>query len=429
MLSTYPLRDLSEANKAILLLRNTDKSGQIEDIVKQIIQKVAQNGDSALLDLTEQLDGVKLDKLFVDEVEIATLAAEVNENERKALITAYQNIERFHQQQLIKEAKIETTKGVICWRETRAIEKVGLYVPGGSAVLPSSFLMLGIPAKIAGCKEIVVCTPPQKSGKINAYVAFVAQLLGIKKIYLLGGAQAIAAMALGTESIPKVSKIFGPGNQFVTKAKVLAQSEFGTAIDMPAGPSEVLIIADETANAKFIASDMLAQCEHGTDSQAVLLTTSSQLVEKVKLELKSQLENLPRKEIASKALAISYAIVSENMDALVEYSNEYAPEHLIIASDNWEDISGKISNAGSVFLGNYTPEAAGDYASGTNHTLPTSGFAKAYSGVSVDSFVKKITFQHISKTGIQNLGPTVETLANLEALQGHKNSITVRLEE
>ncbi len=429
MLSTYQLKDISADTKARLLLRNTDDGGQIEDSVKQIIQKVAQKGDKALLELTEQLDGVKLEKLFVEVTEISALAAQVNENERNALITAYQNIERFHQQQLVKETKVETTKGVTCWRENRAIEKVGLYVPGGSAVLPSSFLMLGIPAKIAGCKEIVVCTPPQKNGKINPYVAFVATLLGIQKIYLLGGAQAVAAMALGTESIPKVSKIFGPGNQYVTKAKVLAQSMFGTAMDMPAGPSEVLILADKSANAKFIASDMLAQCEHGADSQAVLLSTSAELVEKVNIELKTQLEKLPRKEIASKALIISYAILTENMGDLIEFSNEYAPEHLIIASDDWENISPKIINAGSVFLGNHTPEAAGDYASGTNHTLPTSGFAKAYSGVSVDSFIKKITFQHISKEGINNLGPTVEILANLENLHGHKNSITVRLEE
>eukprot|EP01137_Pigoraptor_chileana_P012592 Opistho-2@65135 len=318
-------------------------------------------------------------------------------------------------------------EGVTCWREARAIEKVGLYIPGGTAVLPSTFLMLGIPAKIAGCKEIVVCSPPQKDGTINSYIAYVATLLNIEKVYLVGGAQAVAAMAYGTETIPQVSKIFGPGNRYVTEAKKLVQNT--VAIDMPAGPSEVLVIADETANAAFVAADLLAQAEHGIDSQAVLVATSEKLIEEVNIEVGKQLEELPRKDIAAKAIENSYMVYAESLTEAMAYSNAYAPEHLILATEHFEQLIPLIVNAGSVFLGNLTPESAGDYASGTNHTLPTSGFANAFSGVSVDTFLKKITFQHISAKGIQNIGNTVEVLAEAEGLQAHKNAISIRLKE
>ena len=308
----------------------------------------------------------------------------------------------------------------------RAIERVGLYIPGGTAVLPSTFLMLGIPARLAGCKEIIVCSPARQ-GRLNAAIAYCAQLLNIDRIFLTGGAQAIAAMAYGTESISKVDKIFGPGNQFVTKAKTIIQSSTQTAIDMPAGPSEVLVIADDTANPTFIAADLLAQAEHGIDSQVVLVSTSGEMVENVKKEMEKQLPLLPRCEIAAKAIANSYAVILSSLSEAMDFSNLYAPEHLILATDNWQQITGKIVNAGSVFLGHLTPESVGDYASGTNHTLPTSSYARSYSGVSVDSFVKKITFQHITEIGIKNLGPTVEILADLEGLQAHKNAVTVRL--
>ena len=311
----------------------------------------------------------------------------------------------------------------------RAIERVGLYIPGGTAVLPSTFLMLGIPAKIAGCQEIIVCSPPQKNGEVNGYLAFVAQLLGIERIYLAGGAQAVAAMAYGTVSIPKVDKIFGPGNQYVTMAKTIIQSTTNTAIDMPAGPSEVLVIADETANPKYLAADLLAQAEHGVDSQSVLIITSEEILMQTQIELKTQLAVLPRKEIAAKAIDNSYAVLVKDLNVAMNFSNEYAPEHLILATDNWKLISGNIINAGSVFAGNFTPESAGDYASGTNHTLPTSAYARSYSGVSLDSFVKKITFQHISESGIKNLGPTIEILAEIEGLQAHKNAVSLRLED
>jgi len=319
--------------------------------------------------------------------------------------------------------------GVTCWRELRPIERVGLYIPGGTAVLPSTFLMLGVPARIAGCHEIVVCSPPQKNGKINAYIAYVAQLLGIEKVYLTGGAQAIAAMAYGTESIPKVDKIFGPGNQYVTKAKTIVQSTTNTAIDMPAGPSEVLVIADNSAVPAYVAADLLAQAEHGVDSQSVLATTSQQFAEKTIEELNKQLSVLPRAAIAGKAIDNSYIVVVKDLIEAMQFSNIYAPEHLILATANWEQLTANIINAGSVFLGNLTPESAGDYASGTNHTLPTSAYARAYSGVSVDSFIKKITFQHISPEGIQSIGRTVEVLAELEGLQAHKNAISIRMSE
>jgi histidinol dehydrogenase len=429
MLKVYNYNELSKTDIEQLILRNTDAGNEIRETVESILANVKQNGDQALRNYALQFDKVTLDALFTNEKEIAELAEQVSEEQKEALKTAYQNIYKFHQTQVHQEAKVETRPGVTCWRELRPIEKVGLYIPGGTAVLPSTLLMLGIPAKIAGCKEIVVCSPPHQAGKINPYLAFVARLLGIKKVFLVGGAQAVAAMAYGTESIPKVDKIFGPGNQFVTKAKTIIQSTTVTAIDMPAGPSEVLVIADESANPVFVAADLLAQAEHGVDSQSVLVSTSQKLIDETIAELEKQLPVLPRAEITRKAIANSYAVFTGDLLQAMNFSNQYAPEHLILATNQWQQITDQITNAGSVFLGNLTPESAGDYASGTNHTLPTSAYARAYSGVSVDSFVKKITFQHLTETGLQNIGKTVEVLAELEGLQAHKNAVTVRLKE
>lgn len=427
MLKVYNYSDLNQDNIDSLCRRNVDESNHIKTVVSEIIDEVKLKGDDALKQYAEKFDSIKLDKLYLEKEELDSIAAEAGEAEKQALQIAYNNILKFHSSQLQKEEKVETTKGVICWREQRAIEKVGLYIPGGTAVLPSTFLMLGVPAKLAGCRDIIVCSPPQKNGKVNAYLAYCAQLLGIERIYLVGGAQAIAAMAYGTSTIKKVDKIFGPGNQYVTKAKTIIQSESQTAIDMPAGPSEVLVIADHTANPVFIAADLLAQAEHGSDSQAVLLSDSNEVINETITELKKQLAVLPRAEIAARAMSNSYAILTSDLNDAMEFSNQYAPEHLILATDKWESMIPKIINAGSVFLGHMSPESVGDYASGTNHTLPTSSYAKAYSGVSIDSFVKKITFQHLSNEGIENLGPSVEILASLEGLQAHKNAVTVRL--
>lgn len=425
----YNYKDLSSADIQKLISRNTDSGNEIRERVEQIIAEVKSNGDAALKNFAMQFDKVELPSLFIEKEEISKLANTISEEVKQAINVAYTNIKKFHETQISKESKVETTAGVTCWREVRAIEKVGLYIPGGTAVLPSTFLMIGVPAKIAGCKEIVVCSPPQKNGSINGYIAYVAQLLGIDKVYLVGGAQAVAAMAYGTESILKVDKIFGPGNQYVTMAKTLVQSTTNTAIDMPAGPSEVLVIADETANPVFVAADLLAQAEHGVDSQAVLVSSSSTLIKKTLIELEKQLAVLPRKEIAAKAIENSYAVLVSDLEQAMTFSNEYAPEHLILATDNWQSITPLITNAGSVFAGNLTPESAGDYASGTNHTLPTSAYARSYSGVSLDSFVKKITFQHINESGINNLGPSIEVLAEIEGLQAHKNAVSVRLAE
>ncbi|WP_304065050.1 histidinol dehydrogenase [Pedobacter glucosidilyticus] len=424
----YNFKALSKADVNQLILRNTDSGNAIRESVLNIIEEVKTHGDDALKNFAQKFDQVDLQQLYIGKDALAKLAAEIPQQVKDAITTAYQNIKKFHESQTSTKQVIETSAGVNCWRESRAIERVGLYIPGGSAVLPSTFLMLGIPAIIAGCKEIVVCSPPQKNGSVNGYIAFVAQLLGIEKIYLAGGAQAVAAMAYGTASIPKVDKIFGPGNQFVTMAKTIVQSTTNTAIDMPAGPSEVLVIADETANPVFVAADLLAQAEHGPDSQAVLVSTSASLIEQSLEEVNKQLAVLPRKDVAAKALTNSYTVLVDDLEEAMDFSNEYAPEHLILATDNWQLITDKIINAGSVFLGNLTPESAGDYASGTNHTLPTSAYARSYSGVSLDSFVKKITFQHISESGIKNLGPTVEILAEIEGLHAHKNAVTVRLE-
>lgn len=421
----YSFKDLSKENIENLCARMAEDDNLITSRVASILSTVKSGGDSALLSYTEQFDKVKLNTLYIDEVELAELAKLVPNEVKSAIDIAYQNIYKFHEAQLKTEAKIETMPGVNCWRETRAIEKVGLYIPGGTAVLPSTFLMLGIPAKIAGCKEIIVCSPPQSDGKINTYIAYVSTLLNIKRVYLTGGAQAVGAMAFGTESIPKVDKIFGPGNRYVTEAKKQVQNT--VAIDMPAGPSEVLVIADRTANPTFVAADLLAQAEHGTDSQAVLVATDEKIIADTLKEVELQLNLLPRKEIASKAIDNSYIVYAETLAEAMDFSNAYAPEHLILATDNFEVLIPSIINAGSVFLGNLTPESAGDYASGTNHTLPTSGFAKAFSGVSVDTFLKKITFQHLSATGLKNIGPTVEVLAEAEGLEAHKNAITIRL--
>ncbi len=425
-MKTYNYSELTSSDIQKLVQRNVDPANEIRAVVEEVIANVQQHSDSALIDYAQKFDKVALTKLYLDKAELEELAQAITQEQKTALETAYSNIYKFHQTQLKTEDKVETMPGVTCWRELRPIEKVGLYIPGGSAVLPSTFLMLGIPARIAGCHEIVVCSPPQKSGKVNAFIAYVALLLGIDKIYLAGGSQAIAAMAYGTESITKVDKIFGPGNQFVTKAKTIIQSTTTTAIDMPAGPSEVLVIADDTAIPAYIAADLLAQAEHGIDSQSVLVCTSDAIAEAALAEIEKQLPVLPRAEIAGLALDNSYIVVTSSLAEAMDFSNKYAPEHLILATHSWEQITGSIINAGSVFLGNLTPESAGDYASGTNHTLPTSSYARAYSGVSVDSFVKKITFQHITREGIQNIGHTVEILAEMEGLHAHRNAVSIR---
>ncbi|RYY34633.1 MAG: histidinol dehydrogenase [Sphingobacteriaceae bacterium] len=422
----YNYSELTKQDIQKLVQRNVDPANEIRAVVEEVIANVQQYGDRALLEYADRFDKVQLDKLYLDKIELEEIATAVSPEQKAALEIAYQNIQKFHQTQVKSEDKVETMTGVTCWRELRPIEKVGLYIPGGTAVLPSTFLMLGIPAKIAGCHEIIVCSPPQKNGKVNAFIAQVALMLGIDRIFLVGGSQAIAAMAYGTESIVKVDKIFGPGNQFVTKAKTIVQSTTATAIDMPAGPSEVLVIADETANPKYIAADLLAQAEHGIDSQSILVCTSSAIAAKAIEEVERQLATLPRAEIAQQAIDNSYIVVVDHLGEAMNFSNQYAPEHLILATEKWQEITGSIINAGSVFLGNLTPESAGDYASGTNHTLPTSSYARAYSGVSVDSFVKKITFQHITEEGLRNIGPAVQMLAELEGLHAHANAVTVR---
>ena len=401
-------------------------TSDLNALVGDILNKVKSNGDEALRAYVLQFDKVKLNDLLVSKEEIDLALQHVDADLKNAIQLAKDNIERFHMTQKENTQRIETTKGVECWREVRAIDKVGLYIPGGSAPLFSTVLMLGVPAKIAGCNEIILCTPPAKDGSINPAILYTAQLVGVTKIFKVGGAQAVGAMAYGTESIPQVYKIFGPGNQFVTKAKELVQQS-GTAIDMPAGPSEVLVIADESCEPSFVAADLLSQAEHGADSQVILLSPSSSTIDKVMTELYVQLEELPRKDIAEKALESSRAVLCESLEACVELSNYYAPEHLIIASEEAESLIGKIQNAGSVFLGNYSCESAGDYASGTNHTLPTNGYARNYSGVSLDSFIRKITFQQLTAEGIQNIGPAIEYMAEAEQLFAHKNAVTLRL--
>jgi histidinol dehydrogenase len=408
-----------------LLQRPAMEQVSLEKKVKKILDKVKAGGDKAVKKMTKEFDSVKIKNLLVSEKEIAEAIALVPGELKDAIAIAKNNIAAFHALQLQQEQAIETMPGVKCWRKAVAIEKVGLYIPGGTAPLFSTVLMLGIPAKLAGCKEIVLCTPPQKDGTIHPVILFAAQLAGITKIFKAGGAQAIAAMAYGTETIPKVYKIFGPGNQYVTSAKQLIQAE--TAIDMPAGPSEVCVLADDTADASFIAADLLSQAEHGADSQVLLVTTSKVLIDKVKDQIDKQVEQLPRKKFALQSLDNSKAIVVNNIDEAIELVNEYAAEHLIISCSDDEAIAEKIINAGSVFLGNYSPESVGDYASGTNHTLPTNGFARSYSGVSIDSFVKKITYQKLSEEGLINIGKTVEIMAKAEGLDAHANAVNVRL--
>jgi len=408
-----------------LLQRPAMEQLSLEKKVKKILDKVKAGGDKAVKKMTKEFDGVKIKNLLVSEKEIAEAITLVPDELKNAINIAKNNIAAFHALQLQQEPAIETMHGVKCWRKAVGIEKVGLYIPGGTAPLFSTVLMLGIPAKLAGCKEIVFCTPPQKDGTINPVVLYAAQIAGITKMFKAGGAQAIAAMAYGTETIPKVYKIFGPGNQYVTSAKQLIQSEI--AIDMPAGPSEVCVLADDTADASFIAADLLSQAEHGTDSQVLLVSTSKHLVDNVQDQIDKQVEQLPRKKFALQSLDNSKAIVVNNIDEAIELVNEYAAEHLIISCSNDEAIAEKIINAGSVFLGNYSPESVGDYASGTNHTLPTNGFARSYSGVSIDSFVKKITYQKLTKEGLNNIGKTVEIMAKAEGLDAHANAVKIRL--
>lgn len=428
-MKTYIYKNLSEEEISSLTQRNIDQKQEIRTATEEILKEVSLRGDEALYELSSRFDQVELDTLTLDQDDIEGAAYSVPRERQRALEIAFQNIHRFHSTQNRRERKIETVPGVECWREIRPIDKVGLYVPGGSAVLPSTLLMLGVPARIAGCKEIVVCSPPQPTGTISPYLAYVLNLLKIDKVHLVGGAQAIAAMAYGTKSIPKVDKIFGPGNQYVTMAKTLIQSSTNVAIDMPAGPSEVLILASEEAKASYISADLLAQAEHGPDSQSILVCTSVALIEKVKQEIQKQLQELPRAAIAQQALEHSYIVQVDSLEEGLEFSNLYAPEHLIIQSDRWREFVSRIQNAGSVFLGHLSPESAGDYASGTNHTLPTSSYAKSYSGVSVDSFVKKITFQHLNEEGVKHIGSTVEILAEIEGLDAHKKAMTLRMKD
>ncbi|SHJ12778.1 histidinol dehydrogenase [Algibacter luteus] len=411
-----------------VLKRPTQTVDDIEETVNKIFSEVSETGDRAIKDYTAKFDGVTLDSNSVSVEEIELAAKEVPEKLQKAIKLAKQNIEAFHKAQKTDKVVIETVSGVSCWQEKRPIEKVGLYIPGGTAPLFSTVLMLAIPAQIAGCKEIVLCSPPNKTGNLAPEILFAAQLCGVTKIIKVGGIQAIAGLTFGTEIIPQVYKIFGPGNQYVTVAKQIA-TKYGVAIDMPAGPSELLVVADDSANASYVASDLLSQAEHGTDSQVILVSTSKRLIDEVSDEVEKQLEVLPRKAIAEKAIANSKLIYMENDNLALELINDYGPEHFIICSKNEDLYINGITNAGSVFIGDFTPESAGDYASGTNHTLPTNGFSKAYSGVNLDSFLKSMTFQKISKEGLLNLGQSIELMAEAEGLQAHKNAVSIRLKD
>ncbi len=401
-------------------------AAQLNDNVRNIIDEVIAGGDAAIKKITLQFDRVSINELKVTAEKIAAAENLLTPGLKTAIQLAKVNIEIFHNSQIQKVERIETMPGVWCWRKSVGIEKVGIYIPGGSAPLFSTVLMLGIPAKIAGCKEVILCTPPNEQGEINPAILYAASLVGVTAIYSVGGAQAIAAMAYGTATIPKVHKIFGPGNQYVTAAKQLVQQN-GIAIDMPAGPSEVCVWADENAIPSFVAADLLSQAEHGPDSQVILVANNKAIVSAIQLEIDLQLSALPRKDFATKALANSKAIILSNQDQAIDLINAYAPEHLILSVDNALQIADKIINAGSVFIGNYSPESVGDYASGTNHTLPTNGYAKAYSGVSLDSFVKKITFQQLTERGLMNIAPTVIEMAEAEGLQAHSNAVSVRL--
>ncbi len=413
----------------VLLSRPTTIDAKfLERGVANILEDVRKNGDAALKHCARFFDKVELDEFLVTETEFAEAAARVSDELKAALRVAKSNIEKFHAAQIEQPQIIETTAGVFCWRKSVPIEKVGLYVPAGTAPLFSTVLMLAIPARLAGCREIIICSPPDTTGKVNDVTLFAAKLCGATKVFKIGGAQAIGALGFGTKSVPKVSKIFGPGNQYVTEAKQQI-TKYGIAIDMPAGPSEVAVFADESSVPAFVAADLLSQAEHGIDSQVLLVTTSEKVIEETLSELEKQLEVLPRKAIAAKAIENSKAILVENTETALELLNEYAAEHLILATQDADEIADEIINAGSVFIGNYSCESAGDYASGTNHTLPTNGSAKAYSGVSLDSFVRKITFQKLTADGIKNLGKAVELMAEAEELRAHKNAISVRLEE
>ncbi|NND32917.1 MAG: histidinol dehydrogenase [Saprospiraceae bacterium] len=424
MLKIYENPERNDWNR--ISERPSPGSFNLKEHVQSIIDRVAREGDSALLELTEQYDQVRLNDLKVTEKEIALANDQVEFELKDAIQTAKRNIGNFHASQKSVETVVETMPGVLCWRESRPIEKVGLYIPGGSAPLFSTVLMLAVPAQMAGCKEIILCTPPQADGRVHPAICFAASLTGVTSIYKIGGAQAVAAMALGTETIPQVDKIFGPGNHYVTEAKIAAQ-RLGVAIDLPAGPSEVLIIADQSANPQFIAADLISQAEHGPDSQSVLVTNYEPLIKETLTAIEQQLSTLPRREIATAALKNSYIVFFHEMSDCLDFSNKYAPEHLILSTEQPKSQLHQILNAGSVFLGHYSPEAAGDYASGTNHTLPTAGWARSYSGVSLDSFIKKITFQELSPEGIKLLGPKVEVMAQAESLVGHKRAISLRL--
>jgi histidinol dehydrogenase len=409
-----------------ILQRPTKTVEDIEKTVNQIFDDVQKNGDAAVNKYTQLFDGVSLDNTIVPIEEINEAVAEVSIELKDAINLAKENITKFHAAQKTDKVFVETTKGVSCWQEKRPIQKVGLYIPGGTAPLFSTVLMLAIPAQIAGCKEIVLCSPPNKEGKIHPAILYAANLCGVTKIIKVGGIQAIAGFTFGTETVPKVYKIFGPGNQFVTVAKQLS-TKHGIAIDMPAGPSELLVVADIAANASYVASDLLSQAEHGADSQVILVSTSKKLIDEVSLEIKKQLLELPRIEIAQKAIENSKSIFVENDEIALELINEYGPEHFIVCTQNNDFYVDNIENAGSVFIGNYTPESAGDYASGTNHTLPTNGFSKSYSGVNLDSFTKSITFQEITEEGIQKIGKSIELMAAAEGLDAHKNAVSIRL--
>ena len=408
--------------------RSAIKQARLMDLVDKVFYDIRKKGDKAVLKYARQFDRFSADDFTVDHETIEAASQQVSERLKQAIALAKSNIEKFHFSQKEEIVKVETSPGVVCWREARPIEKVGIYVPGGTAPLFSTVLMLAIPAKIAGCKEIVLCSPPGKEGAIHPAILYAANLAGVTRIFAVGGIQAIGAMSFGTKSVPKVEKIFGPGNQYVMTAKHAAQY-YGTAIDMPAGPSELLVVADETCRPSFVAADLLSQAEHGPDSEVILLSDNKKVVKEINKELDIQLANLPRKEMAEKALKNSRAILFKDVETCIRFSNVYAPEHLILAVENPVLRSREVTNAGSVFLGNYSCESAGDYASGTNHTLPTSGYAKAYSGVSLDSFIKKITFQQLSEEGIVGIGVAVETMAEAEELFAHKNAMTLRLGE
>ena len=409
-----------------LLSRPTLNTVTLRDTVLKVLGDIREKGNKAVIEYEEKFDKVKLSSLEVTEEEFAEAEKATDNTLKEAICKALENIRKFHASQKFEGQKVTTSTGVTCWQKAVAIEKVGLYIPGGTAPLFSTVLMLAAPAKIAGCKEIILCSPPNREGKINPAILYAAKAAGVSRIFKAGGVQAIGAMAYGTESIPKVYKIFGPGNQYVMAAKQEV-SLHDVAIDMPAGPSEVAVMADETANPAYVASDLLSQAEHGVDSQSILITTSEQLINAVLEEVEKQLAVLPRKEITEKSLSHSKLILVNTIDEAIEMTNEYAPEHLIIETKDYMQVAERIINAGSVFLGPYTPESAGDYASGTNHTLPTNGYAKAYSGVNLDSFMRKITFQEITREGIMNIGPTIETMAANEYLDAHKNAVTIRL--